>query len=74
LADNGQRHRIAGWSLAVERFGYAFAVFALADYWRGRICLDVVNSPALWILCFFAIEMNLLRFVVPVGNRTAPQR
>lgn len=125
---DGERRRIVGWPLAVELLGYAFAVFALANYWIDRIWLDVVNSivwlaisatiwrdiltpvaiessaqrqrnaiklalyaatfvcavlwgiegalldfydAALWILCFFAIEMNLLRFIVPVRRHAA---
>ncbi|NUN68003.1 hypothetical protein HCU40_25700 [Pseudanabaena biceps] len=122
------RRRIVGGPLAVELLGYAFAMFALVNYWIDRIWLDVVNSivwlaisatiwrdilapvaigspahrqrnavkltlytatfvcaliwgiegalldfydAALWILCFFAIEMNLLRFVVPVRQRAS---
>jgi hypothetical protein len=35
--------------------------------------LDFYDA-ALWILCFFAIEMNLLRFVGPVRQAAAPLR
>lgn len=50
------------------------ATFACAVLWGIEGALLDFYDAALWILCFFAIEMNLLRFVVPAGSRTAPQR
>lgn len=122
VADGGRR-RLLGWPIGFELTGYAFALFALFNYWRDAIWLDVANAivwlaisamiwldilrpvaagtsvhrrrnvvkaalyaatfvcavlwgiegaaldfydAVLWILCFFAIEMNLLRIEPPV--------
>ena len=50
------------------------ATFVCAVLWGIEGALLDFYDAALWILCFFAIEMNLLRFVVPVRDRTARQR
>ena len=54
----------------------AVAVFGLMSRLGSAVgiegaLLDFYDA-ALWILCFFAIEMNLLRFVVPVREAQSP--
>jgi hypothetical protein len=55
---------------AVKYMLYA-ATFVCAVLWGIEGALLDFYDAALWILCFFAIEMNLLRFVVPVRQRAA---
>lgn len=50
------------------------ATFAFAVMWGIEGALLDFYDAALWILCFFAIEMNLLRFVAPVRDRPSPMR
>jgi hypothetical protein len=49
-------------------------VFLCAVLWGIEGALLDFYDAALWILCFFAIEMNLLRFVVPVRQRVVSSR
>jgi hypothetical protein len=50
------------------------ATFVCAVLWGIEGALLDFYDAVLWILCFFAIEMNLLRFVVPVRQRAASSR
>lgn len=47
------------------KFALYAATFVCAVLWGIEGALLDFYDAALWILCFFAIEMNLLRFVVP---------
>lgn len=48
------------------------ATFVFAVLWgAGGALLDFYDA-VLWILCFFAIEMNLLRFVMPAHPAQSP--
>lgn len=47
------------------------ATFACAVLWGIEGALLDFYDAALWILCFFAIEMNLLRFIGPRRDRAA---
>ena len=48
------------------------ATFVFAVLWGIRDALLDFYDAALWILCFFAIEMNLLRFVMPAREAQSP--
>jgi hypothetical protein len=54
------------------KLGLYAATFACAVLWGIDGALLDFYDAALWILCFFAIEMNLLRLVAPGHDRASP--
>ena len=57
----------------VAKLALYLATFVCAVLWGIEGALLDFYDAALWILCFFAIEMNLLRFVAPVRQSLAPR-
>ena len=57
----------------IAKFALYSGTFICAVLWGIEGALLDFYDAALWILCFFAIEMNLLRFVVPVRRSLASQ-